>query len=200
MYIYMYINIPWKDAYDILYTTQRCIWCYILWKDIFHIPYNYMLWKDVFHIPYNYMLWKDVFHNPYISYGRMYFTICIYAMEGCISQSVLYAMEGCISQSVYILWKDVFYIPYISYGRMYLTLGTSMSSSCSSSQQISNTRPRTWRPIFFFVLCSTSSLRLEKHTRYYHSRILLTFPHAENSCEINPSHMVFMICNLAQCI
>ena len=22
------------------------------------------------------------------------------------------------------------------------------------------------------------------------------FPHAENSCEINPSHMVFMICNL----
>ena len=31
-------------------------------------------------------------------------------------------------------------------------------------------------------------------------RILLTFPHAENSCEINPSHMVFMICNFAQCI
>ena len=28
------------------------------------------------------------------------------------------------------------------------------------------------------------------------SRILLTFPHAENSCEINPSHMGFMICNL----
>ena len=35
---------------------------------------------------------------------------------------------------------------------------------------------------------------------YYSSRILLTFPHAENSCEINPSHMVFMICNFAQCI
>ena len=32
------------------------------------------------------------------------------------------------------------------------------------------------------------------------SRILLTFPHAENSFEINPSHMVFMFCNFAQCI
>ena len=32
------------------------------------------------------------------------------------------------------------------------------------------------------------------------SRILLTFPQAENSYEINPSHMVFMICNFAQCI
>ena len=32
------------------------------------------------------------------------------------------------------------------------------------------------------------------------SRILLTFPHAENICEINPSHMVFMICNFAQYI
>ena len=29
------------------------------------------------------------------------------------------------------------------------------------------------------------------------SRILLTFPYAENSCEINPSHMVFMIFNFA---
>ena len=35
---------------------------------------------------------------------------------------------------------------------------------------------------------------------YWTSRILLTFPHAENSCEINPSHMVFMIFNFAQCV
>ena len=32
------------------------------------------------------------------------------------------------------------------------------------------------------------------------SRIRLTFPYIENSCEINPSHMVFMIFNFAQCI
>ena len=29
---------------------------------------------------------------------------------------------------------------------------------------------------------------------------LLTFPHAQNSCEINPFHMVFMICNFAHYI
>ena len=32
------------------------------------------------------------------------------------------------------------------------------------------------------------------------SRILPTFPHVENSCEINPSHMVFMIFNFVPCI
>ena len=32
------------------------------------------------------------------------------------------------------------------------------------------------------------------------SRILLTFTHVENSCEINPSHMVFMIFNFAHLI
>ena len=32
------------------------------------------------------------------------------------------------------------------------------------------------------------------------SRILLTVPHVENSCEINPSHMIFMIFNFAKCI
>ena len=30
------------------------------------------------------------------------------------------------------------------------------------------------------------------------SRILLPFPHVENSCEINPSHMVFMTFNFAK--
>ena len=32
------------------------------------------------------------------------------------------------------------------------------------------------------------------------SRILATFPRVDNSCEIIPSHMVFMIFNLEQCI
>ena len=41
---------------------------------------------------------------------------------------------------------------------------------------------------------------LETRPSKYISRMLLTFPHAENSCEINPSHMVFMICNFAHYI
>ena len=38
------------------------------------------------------------------------------------------------------------------------------------------------------------------HLYYKYSRMLLTFPHAENSCEINPSYMIFMISNFAKCI
>ena len=36
--------------------------------------------------------------------------------------------------------------------------------------------------------------------QYGISGILLTFPHVENSCEINLPHMVFMIFNFVQCI
>ena len=40
----------------------------------------------------------------------------------------------------------------------------------------------------------------KQHGGMEHSLTLLNFPHVENSCEINPSRMFFMIFNLAQCI
>ena len=45
-----------------------------------------------------------------------------------------------------------------------------------------------------------SSLCANTRTCILASRILLTFPHVEMSCEINPSQIVFKIFYFAQCI